>query len=107
MREKSLAEVVNDKSMKFSYRKLNEINERSLYKNLSPKIAYTEYMADKLVGIYDAPKSRDFFLKCAWHLSEDTIWSAVEDSRKKKVKSPIKLFVYLCNLALKERLIGK
>lgn len=97
---------VNDKSMtsmKISYkRNFNEINDKSMRKKSSPKVNYTEYVADKLVRIFDAPKSRQFFLKCAWNLSEDTIWSAVEDSRKKSVKEPIALFIFLCNNALKE-----
>ena len=90
---------VNDKSMKIPFkRNFNEVNDKSMKK----KVSYTEYMADKLTNIFDAPQSRQFFLKCAWNLSEDTIWSAVEDSRKKGVRSPIALFIFLCNNALKE-----
>lgn len=91
-------------SMKFPKRKLNEINEinESMKGNQHRKISYTEYVADKLVKIFDAPQSRNFFLKCAWNLSEDTIWSAVEDSRKKSVNKPIALFIFICNNALKE-----
>ena len=99
---------IND-SMKFSYRKLNEINDindKSMKGNINSKIAYTEYVADKLSRIFNAPQSRRFFLKCAWNLSENTIWSAVEDSQKKSVKSPIALFVFLCNKALKELATG-
>lgn len=103
MREQKLGKIINDKSMKISKRNLNEVNDRSMKRNKAPKVAYTEYVADKLVDIFNAPQSRKFFLKCAWNLSEDTIWSAVEDSRKKCVESPIALFVFLCNNALKER----
>ena len=107
MREWSINEV-NDKSMKFSSkRKLNEVNDKSMIRRKAPKVAYTEYVADKLVKIFNAPHSRQFFLKCAWNLSEDTIWSAVEDSRKKCVKNPIALFVFLCNNALSELPIKK
>lgn len=91
--------ALNDKSMKISKRNLND---KSMISKHSQKVAYTEYVADKLVKIFDAPKSRNFFLKCAWHLSEDTIWSAVEDSRKKTVNNPIGLFIFLCNNALRE-----
>lgn len=101
MREQSINEIVNDSMKKFSKRKLIEVND-SMKKSKAPKVAYTEFVADKLVEIFNAPQSRDFFLKCAWNLSEDTIWSAVEDTRKKCVKSPIKLFVFLCSNALKE-----
>ena len=88
--------------MKVSFkRNFNDINE-SMKRRSAPKIGYTEYVADKLVGIFDAPQSRNFFLKCAWNLPEDTIWSAVEDSRKKGVKSAIALFIFICNNALNE-----
>lgn len=106
MREQSINDIINDKSMKISLkRNLNdniEINDKKTRRKTAPKVAYTEYVADKLVKIFNAPRSRNFFLKCAWNLSEDTIWSAVEDSRKKSVKTPIALFVFLCNNALKE-----
>ena len=101
----SIGEIVNDKSMKSmkisSKRNLNEINDKSM-KRVSPKVSYTEHTADKLVNIYKAPHARLFFLKCAWHLPEDTIWSAVESSRKKCVDNPLGLFIFLCNNALKE-----
>lgn len=105
MGEQRIGELVNDKSMKILLKK--NLNDKSLKESSTPKIAYVEYVADKLVKIFDAPQSRKFFLKCAWHLSEDTIWSAVEDSRKKEVKTPIALFVFLCNNALKELPIKK
>lgn len=91
---------VNDNSMKIPLKR--NLNDKSMNKELAPRVSYTEYVADRLVKIFDAPKSRKFFLKCAWNLSEDTIWSAVEDSRKKCVKSPIALFIFICNNALKE-----
>ena len=98
MGTKSVKEVINE-SMIFSKRK--NIND-SLISEKPTRVVYTEHIADKLVAIFNAPQSRNFFLKCAWHLSEDTIWSAVEDTKKKSVKSPIKLFVFLCNNALRE-----
>ena len=91
---------INDNSMKIPLKR--NLNDKSMNKELAPRVSYTEYVADRLVKIFDAPKSRKFFLKCAWNLSEDTIWSAVEDSRKKCVKSPIALFIFICNNALKE-----
>ena len=103
MREQRVNEIINEKSMKISKRNFNDkVNDKSMTKKSASKIAYTEYVADKLVDIYRSPQSRKFFLKCAWNLSEDIIWSAVEDSRKKSVKSPIALFVFICNNALKE-----
>lgn len=105
MREQSVSQIINDKSMKSmnsTYSRVNDINDKSMRRKVAPKVSYTEYVADKLVKIYNAPKSRNFFLKCAWHLSEDIIWSAVEDSKKNGVEEPIALFIFLCNNALKE-----
>ncbi len=107
MGTKSINDKVND-SLKITLKSnLNEINDKSMKRKSNPKISYTEYVADKLVKIFNAPQSRNFFLKCAWNLSEDTIWSAVEDSRKKCVDSPIALFIFICNNALKEQPISK
>lgn len=55
-----------------------------------------EYKAQKLVEKYNAPQSRNFFLKCVYHLSEHDIEDAVELSMKPWVKSPIKYFVKVC-----------
>ncbi len=103
---KPINEIVNESMKIFINKNLDEINDidndKTTRKKRVPKVAYTEYLADKLVDIYNAPKSRDFFLKCAWNLSEDTIWAAVEKSRGKRVKKPIALFVFICNNALQE-----
>lgn len=99
--------VINDKPMKinevFLKKNVNDNNDRLA----NTKTHHTEYIANKLVKIYNAPMSRNFFLKCAWHLSEDTIWSAVESSRRKAIKSPIRYFVAICNKALQERPINR
>lgn len=98
---KRISKVINDKSMineVFHKKNINEINDKS-----NAKVNYTEYVADKLVNIYNAPASRNFFLKCAWHLSENTIWSAVESSKGKAIKCPVRYFVSICNKALRER----
>ena len=97
---KSVGEIVNDESMKRLTK--SKSNDKSMTGNKKYKIAYTEHVADELVKVFDAPNSRKFFLKCAWHLSEDTIWSAVDDSKKRGVNSPIKLFVFLCSNALRK-----
>ena len=73
--------IINDISLKRNSMKINE----SLNKK-STQAKSTELLADRLVEIFNAPQSRDFFLKCAWHLSEDQIWTAVENSKKKRVK---------------------
>ncbi|MBQ3306434.1 hypothetical protein IJH02_03305 [Candidatus Saccharibacteria bacterium] len=66
----------------------------------SARARSTEMTADRLVEIFNAPQSRNFFLKCAWHLSEDQIWTAVENSQRKKIKSPVKYFVACCSKEL-------
>lgn len=63
----------------------------------------TEYIATKLVRTFEAPQSYNFFLKCAWNLSEAFIWNAVEASQSKKVKSPIKYFVSCCHREMSSR----
>lgn len=68
-------------------------NSFKSYDHMSPKVKKTEYIADKLVKIFDAPDSRKYFLKCAWHLSEDEIWSIVEETEHKGVTNPIGLFI--------------
>lgn len=57
----------------------------------------TEQIADSLVKMFDAPQSRNFFLKCAWHLSEYQIDKAIRVSRAPSVSSPVKYFVRVCN----------
>lgn len=83
------------------------INEISLKRNSmiindkkSARAKSTEMVADRLVEIFNAPQSRNFFLKCAWHLSEDQIWTAVENSQRPRIKSPIRYFVACCNKEL-------
>ena len=57
----------------------------------------TEEVADMLVEIFNAPSSRNFFLKCAWHLSEYQITQAINRSRLPNIKMPVKYFVRTCN----------
>lgn len=88
----SMKSMINDISLKRNSMKIND----SLI-NKSVQAKSTELLAERLVEIFNAPQSRKFFLKCAWHLSEDQIWTAVENSKKAKVKSPVKYFVKCCN----------
>lgn len=59
-------------------------------------------IATRLLDKLGEPKSWKFYLKCAYHLSEDTIWHLVELSCKPKVKSPNRYFVYLANKEMKK-----
>lgn len=49
------------------------------------------------------PESRMFYRKCAWHMSEDEIYSRIEASKRKQVKNPLAYFIYSANKLLKER----
>ena len=84
--------------------RINEIflkkNSMKIIERKSARAKSTEMVADRLVEIFGAPQSRNFFLKCAWHLSEDQIWTAVENSQKKRIKSPVKYFVACCSKEL-------
>ena len=58
----------------------------------------TESIADSLVKKFSAPEWRQFFLKAAWRLSEDAIWSTAEKaSSSLKVKQPLHYFIAACN----------
>lgn len=57
-------------------------------------------IANNLVRIYKAPDSRQFFLKCAWHLSEAFIMKTVEASTKPQIHSSLKYFVKSCHREL-------
>lgn len=90
---------INEISLKRNSMKSMRANEKKSARAMS-----TEMLADRLVEIFHAPQSRNFFLKCAWHLSEDQIWTAVENAQKKRtrnpIKSPVRYFVACCSKEL-------
>lgn len=92
-----LDEIKARKDTSYDHMNSNEVslkrNSFKSYDHMSPRVKKTEYIADKLVKIFDAPDSRKYFLKCAWHLSEDEIWSIVEETEHKGVTNPIGLFI--------------
>lgn len=49
------------------------------------------------------PESVMFYRKCAWHLSEDEIFSRIDASQGKNIRNPLAYFVYSANKLLKER----
>jgi len=51
------------------------------------------HLVEKFGGDDDAKGCYKFFLQCAWHHSEDEIWTAFEDSHKKGVRQPIRYFI--------------
>jgi len=59
-------------------------------------------IAEKLLSKLHEPNSWKFYLKCAYHLSEDQIWSAVELATKPQVKYPNRYFVCLAKKMLEK-----
>lgn len=54
-------------------------------------------IAESLLRKLGEPRSWKFYLKCAYHLSENTIWRFVELAQRPGVKSPNRYFVALAN----------
>ena len=73
----------------------NDTNDSNSKYRISAELA--EFRAQKLIDKYNAPQSRNFFLKCIYHLTESDIENAVELSTQPWVKSPIKYFVHICS----------
>jgi hypothetical protein len=96
MRETAtINEVIGSMKNKFTYSTMNNVsNDNNSSNKMSSDLA--EFKAQKLVEKYNAPQSRNFFLKCIYHLSESDIQEAIEMSMKPWVKSPIKYFVRVC-----------
>lgn len=69
----------------------------------SARASRVDRIADHLVQKFGAPGSRDFFCKCAWHMSEDEIWGTYEKAHKKGIKSPLKYFVTVCSIILQRK----
>lgn len=95
----------------FSHKENSMNNEGSdmykLYKARSGMQQYTDRIADELVRRFNAPTSREFFLKVAWNLSEDFIWSIEEKSRRTRIKSPLKYFVKVCHVQMLKQNIAR
>ena len=68
--------------------------------NRRDKAKKVDYIADQLVQELEAPGSRDFFCKCAWKLSENDIWTALEKAQKPNVDDHLKYFIFLCMLKM-------
>lgn len=61
------------------------------------KVRHIDEMADRLVRIYGANDSRQFFLKCYWYLDERFIDDVVEKSKRPFIISPLKYFISSCH----------
>lgn len=55
-----------------------------------------EQRADALISYFQAPNCREFFLKCIYHLTEEEINKAIENSGRPYVNSPVKYFNKAC-----------
>ena len=73
---------------------LNNVAKQDKFSRMQRK---TEYIADKLVEKFKAPGWRKFFLKVAWHLSEDAIWRTYEMANAPAVDENLKYFISACN----------
>ena len=92
----SIIEIIEPMKKKFTSISLNnDTNDSNSKYRISAELA--EFRAQKLIGKYNAPQSRNFFLKCIYHLTESDIENAVELSTQPWVKSPIKYFVRICS----------
>ena len=92
----SIIEIIEPMKKKFTSISLNnDTNDSNSKYRISAEVA--EFRAQRLIDKYNAPQSRNFFLKCIYHLTESDIESAVELSTQPWVKSPIKYFVRICS----------
>lgn len=92
----SIIEIIEPMKKKFTSISLNnDTNDSNSKYRISAELA--EFRAQKLIDKYNAPQSRNFFLKCIYHLTESDIENAVELSTQPWVKSPIKYFVHICS----------
>ena len=92
----SIIEIIEPMKKKFTSISLNnDTNDSNSKYRISAELA--EFRAQKLIDKYNAPQSRNFFLKCIYHLTESDIENAVELSTQPWVKSPKKYFVRICS----------
>lgn len=89
--DKSLKKILKNKSLSLSMMrekaKQNKVN----------KARHVDEMADRLVRIYKAEGSRQFFLKCCWYIEENRIEEIIQKSKRPKIKVPLKYFVSSCH----------
>ncbi len=104
-------EIVKD------YRSIDSIDHRKIYKNRSmdyrsidsidgeivknddsaPSQYRQRAIAERLLKKLGEPKSWKFYLKCAYHLSEDRIWTLVELATRPGIIEHNRYFVCLAN----------
>lgn len=106
----SASEIINGSSPSIDYRNLKDkdsMDYRSIEKvigkdNSAPSQYRQRAIAMKLLEKLQEPKSWKFYLKCAYHLSEDKIWTFVELANRPNIKSHNNYFVRLANNEMKK-----
>ena len=83
------------KEVSIDYRKVAFKNDNS-----APSQYRQRAIAEKLLKRLNEPKSWKFYLKCAYHLSEDKIWYFVELATRPGIKQRNNYFVKLANIEM-------
>lgn len=82
---------------------VKEASERSYVNNVNVRKANTlrvQRTAQTLVQKFNDFNSYQFFLKCAWKMSEDEIWTAYERANANGVNNPVRYFVTICKATM-------
>ena len=69
----------------------------------SPSQERVARIVDQMVRKLGHPESVMFYRKCAWHLSEDEIFSRIESAQGPKIVNPHAFFIWSANKLLKKR----
>lgn len=75
---------------------LKKVSKETSIKALSikqSKVAMVNLTAEHLARKFNDQRFIPFFRKCAWHLSEDQIWTIYERSCGPKIKQPLAYFI--------------
>lgn len=84
------------------YRRFSKENPyRSIEGN--PKQERVARIVENMERKLGHPESRMFYRKCAWHMSEDEIYTRIELANRKRIKNHLAYFITLANNLLKER----
>ena len=97
----STVTIIETMKDKFTYHSMNNGNNDNNYKpkkQISSELA--EFKAQQLIDKYNSPQSRNFFLKCIYHLPEYEIEQAVETAMRPGVKSNISYFTVVAKQKL-------
>lgn len=69
----------------------------------SPSQERVARIVDQMVRKLGHPESVMFYRKCAWHMSEDEIFSRIESAQGPKIVNPHAFFIWSANKLLKKR----